>query len=140
MGVICARCPREAPARTGSTTAFSPVLQQTFRCGNIFFEFTSRSSSVSANISATWSAVKNVSAATATPHADLDLDPTSWLRRINHMVDHICEPICVRWFASCRSVHRQQGGSERALTSNMRHPAIRRLSSNVKRRRPFRHN
>jgi hypothetical protein len=37
------------------------------------------------------------------------------------MVDHMCEPICQSWFASCRSSRALQGGSGIALTLNWYH-------------------
>jgi hypothetical protein len=53
---------------------------------------------------------------TATPHADLDLDPAPWLRNVNYMVDHICEPISEKRIACCRSARWRQGGEKRPLT------------------------
>jgi hypothetical protein len=47
------------------------------------------------------------------------------LRCVNYMVDHICEPICIGWFAFCSSARRRQGGDRRPLTNQT-------LSSNRK--------
>jgi hypothetical protein len=40
------------------------------------------------------------------------------LRCVNYMVDHICEPICIGWFAFCSSARRRQGGDRRPLTTD----------------------
>src|SRR6185312_4863936 len=45
-----------------------------------------------------------------------DIDPTWWLRSVNYMVDHMCQPIRPSWFASCDSSHALQGGSRAPLT------------------------
>jgi hypothetical protein len=39
------------------------------------------------------------------------------LRCVNYMVNHICEPICIGWFAFCSSARRRQGGDRRPLTN-----------------------
>src|SRR6516225_8913361 len=52
----------------------------------------------------------------ATPRTDLDIDPTPWLRTVDYMVNHICEPNCVRWVASCSSTRDRQGRERRPLT------------------------
>ncbi|MGA8615540.1 MAG: hypothetical protein WB760_28445, partial [Xanthobacteraceae bacterium] len=39
-----------------------------------------------------------------------------WRRSVNYIVDHICEPICPSWFASCRSNRPLQGAGGRPLT------------------------
>src|SRR5271166_4334012 len=52
----------------------------------------------------------------ATTRTDLDVDPTPWLRTVDYMLNHICEPICVRCVACCRSARGRQGGGRRPLT------------------------
>src|SRR5271165_2977487 len=53
----------------------------------------------------------------ATTRTDLDVDPTPWLRTVDYMLNHICEPICVRCVACCRSARGRQGGGRRPLTT-----------------------
>src|SRR5215470_19836870 len=57
-----------------------------------------------------------IAPSSATPRTDLDMDPTPWLRTVDYMVNHICEPNCVRWVASCSSTQGWQGGERRPLT------------------------
>jgi hypothetical protein len=58
-----------------------------------------------------------IAPAAATPHPDPDIDPAPWLRNVNYMVDHIREPICVRWIASCSSARWRQDGEQRSLSA-----------------------
>jgi FMN phosphatase YigB (HAD superfamily) len=44
--------------------------------------------------------------------------PALWLRCVDYLLDHICEPICARWIACCRSTRRREGGVKRPLTLN----------------------
>ena len=55
--------------------------------------------------------------ATPASNPDPDIDPASWLRSVNYMVDHMCEPICPIRFESCGSNRALQGGSREPLTS-----------------------
>src|SRR5215472_17440399 len=57
-----------------------------------------------------------IAPSSATPRTDLDMDPAPWLRTVDYMVNHICEPNCVRWVASCSSTQGPQGGERRPLT------------------------
>src|SRR5215469_545285 len=59
----------------------------------------------------------------ATPRTDLDIDPTPWLRTVDYMVNHICEPNCVTWVASCSSTRGPQGGERRPLTLDWQMPS-----------------
>src|SRR5215510_7388712 len=52
----------------------------------------------------------------AAPRTDLDIDPPPWLRTVDYMVNHICEPTCVRCIACCRSPRGRQCGAKKPLT------------------------
>src|SRR5262245_49672255 len=53
----------------------------------------------------------------AAPRTDLDIDPPPWLRTVDYMVNHICEPTCVRCVACCRSPRGRQCGAKKPLTA-----------------------
>src|SRR5713226_4137828 len=50
------------------------------------------------------------------------------LRCVNYMVDHMCEPICIGWFAFCSPARRRQGGDRRPLTMFQRQQGEYRLN------------
>lgn len=70
-----------------------------------------------------------VTPATPASRPNTDIDPTSRLRSVIYMVDHMCEPICQSRFASCGSSHALQGGSRVPLTNELASPAARRPAS-----------
>ena len=55
---------------------------------------------------------------TPASNPDPDIDPASWLRSVNYMVDHMCEPICPSRLASCGSNRALEGGDREPLTSS----------------------
>src|SRR6516162_1485173 len=66
-----------------------------------------------------------VTPATPTPRTHLDIDPATYPRSFNHMVNHICGSTSRMRATSCRSSRALQGGGGEPLTMHMAKSIVR---------------